>query len=31
VMRELRLAESVCAISHATDVAVQGLCLAHGG
>jgi len=26
-----RLAESVCAISHATDVAVQGLCLAHGG
>lgn len=25
------LAEAVCAIGHATDVVVQGLCLAHGG
>lgn len=26
-----RLAENVCAISHDTEVGVQGLCLAHGG
>lgn len=26
-----RLAETICSISHTTDVAVQGLCLEHGG
>ena len=26
-----QLAETICAISHTTNVAVQGLCLSHGG